>query len=75
VLPGRGAGNENGQGKPRQSSDQGSKFKIPHCVYIGKAHRPPLPSFVSAGLSCKTRSAGGLLLTPPVGNRKCSEAR
>ena len=26
--------------KPRQGSDQGFKFNIQHCVYIGKAHRP-----------------------------------
>ena len=26
--------------KPRQGSDQGSKFNIQHCVYIRKAHRP-----------------------------------
>ena len=26
--------------KPRQGSDQGSKFNIQHFVYTGKAHRP-----------------------------------
>jgi hypothetical protein len=26
--------------KPRQGSDQGFKFNIQHCVYIGQAHRP-----------------------------------
>jgi hypothetical protein len=26
--------------KPRQSSDQGFKFNIQHCVYIVQAHRP-----------------------------------
>ena len=25
-----------------KSSDQGSKFNIQHCVYIGRAHRPIL---------------------------------
>ena len=48
-LPERGDGNEKKTGagrgrrrrlKPRQGSDQGSKFNIQHCVYIGKAHRP-----------------------------------
>ena len=44
-LPERGAGNEKELGgerrmKPRQGSDQGSKFNIQHFVYTGKAHRP-----------------------------------
>jgi hypothetical protein len=25
--------------KPRQGSDQDSKFNIQHCVFIGKSHR------------------------------------
>ena len=48
-LPERGDGNEKKTGagrgrrrrmKPRQGSDQGSKFNIQHCIYIGQAHRP-----------------------------------
>jgi hypothetical protein len=26
--------------KPRQGSNQSSKFNIQHCIYIGKVHRP-----------------------------------
>ena len=35
----QGGGGGERRMKPRQGSDQGSKFNIQHCVYIGKAHR------------------------------------
>jgi hypothetical protein len=67
-FPEKGAGNEKEMGrgdkrriKPRQGSDQGSKFNIQHCVYIGGTHRPILFFFFPAELCCKARSEGSLI--------------
>ena len=67
-LPERGAGNKKKETaggdersmKSRQSSYQGSKFNIQHCVYTGKVHRP---YSVSAGLCHKARSEGPSILS------------
>ena len=73
-LPERGAGNDKGRDekrmKPRQGSDQGSKFNSALCLYRAS---PQTPSFVSAGLcrqssllsSCGNLHAQSRQMTPP----------
>ena len=68
--PERGTGNEKGtrcerRMKPRQNSGQGSL--IFSTIFIQGEHTDP-PSFVSAGLCCKARSAGSLFFQVPRGS-------
>jgi hypothetical protein len=62
-LPERGSENEKdrvvgkGRMKPRQGFDQGFKFNIQHCIYIGQAHRHH-PLFQ---LDCVVNSSAGSL--------------
>jgi hypothetical protein len=76
-IPESGAGNEKGWGvregwSQDKVSDQGSKFNIQHCVYIGRAHRPH-PLFQLDWVA-KQAQGLGLFLKAPVGNCKWGEA-
>jgi hypothetical protein len=59
--------------KPRQGSDQGSKFNIQHFIYKGKAHRiHPLfhPEFVA-----KQGQHGSAIFQVPMGTSIYSQSR